>query len=338
MKTPIQLKNFLKEVEDAVKAQGLRWDDVESLLGKARELLEDEDFWKHQREGLALFMAPGFFRSYRLPIEVPAKQVVADAFDIRPLLPMLANDGHFYILAISENEVRLFDASRYGVQELRPDGVPTSMAEALWSDTNEKQIQWHSGAGASPGGHGRSAMFFGTGPSTGMEQHKVDYKRYFDKVDAALSPFLTSHPAPVVLAGVQYLLPIYRDANTCAQILDGEVHGGPEHKTAEDLHEGAWEMASKHFGLAREKALDRFHELHEKGQATTDLDQIAAGATSGRIETLFLSESDGLEAGTEVGGRLNAAAVDTLAKGGDVFVIASTEIPSQHPAAASFRY
>ena len=50
----------------------------------------------------------------------------------RPRLSMRdVADGIFYVLALSQNEVRLLQATRHSVREIDLTGVPQSMAEAL---------------------------------------------------------------------------------------------------------------------------------------------------------------------------------------------------------------
>ncbi|HVL39000.1 MAG TPA: hypothetical protein VM328_06375, partial [Fimbriimonadaceae bacterium] len=285
----IHLKNLLADAESRLAEEGHRWDEIESLTASARPLITDQEFWQHQADGLAIFLSTGFSKMYKLPIPVPPRQTVADSFEITPLLPMLSGDGHFYILTVSANDVRLFDATRFGHAEVFIEDVPRGMAEALHADDPERQLQFHSGAGASPKGGGRSAMFFGAGDEGNMERQKVDFKRYFDKVDAALAPTLKKHPAPVVLAGVAYLLPIYRKANTSATLLEGEVHGNQDRTTPEEIHQAAWEIAAPHFEEVGEASVARFHQLLGTGLASEDETAIAEAATAGRVDTLFVS-------------------------------------------------
>jgi hypothetical protein len=42
----------------------------------------------------------------------------SDRFHLKPLLPLLTGDGRFYILALSQNQVRLLQGTRYSVRGL----------------------------------------------------------------------------------------------------------------------------------------------------------------------------------------------------------------------------
>ncbi len=330
----IHLKNLLAEVESELTKRGFRWDEIEALTSGARALIGQEGFWRHQGDGLSLFLSSEYSRMFELPMAVAPRQTVSTTFDIVPLLPILSGDGRYYILTVSANDVRLFDATRFGYTQVEVEGAPSGMEEALWADDNERQQQWHSGAAASPKGGGRSAMYFGTGDEGGMEKHKVNFKRYFNKVDAALASTFKQRPAPVVLAGVQYLLPIYRKANTCAKLLEGEVHGNQDRSTEEEIHHDSWAIAGPYFQESLDDAVARFHELLGSGLASADEDEISEAAAFGRIQTLFVC--NGIEGANQ--SSINATAIETLLKKGEIITLAHGAMPTETSTAATFRY
>lgn len=69
-----------------------------------------------------------------------------------PLLPLLSGDGRFYILALSQNELRLLQATRYSVSEVDLEGVPESLSTALRYDVPEESLQWHTSGRAGTAG------------------------------------------------------------------------------------------------------------------------------------------------------------------------------------------
>lgn len=332
--SPIHLKNLLTELERDLSEKGLRWDDLEQLLGDVRAKLDEPEFWQHQGEGLAVFVNFDGTQWFELPYAIEATCHVGTTFDITGLLPMLSGDGHYYLLAVSQNDVRLFDAMRHKFTELDVEGLPKGMDEALWADDPERQLQFHSGAGPSPSGGGRAAMFYGSGDEGNMEQLKVDYKRYFDKVDAALAPLFKRQPAPVILAGVGYLLPIYRQANTSAKLLEAEIHGNKDRATAEDLHQASWEAVAPHFDAENAATLDRFHAQFGTGLASADMPEMTEAAQAGRVDTLLVSQS----VQPENRAPSNTLAIETLQKGGHVVTLPAEKMPNGACVAAIYRY
>lgn len=348
---PIRLKNLLGEArERLVETKGLRATEADEVLEPARDLLSDNVFWRYQSDGLALFLSPGAFRSYRLPLDFEELAVVADRYHLKPLLPLLAGDGRFYILALSQNEVRLLGASRYGVDEVElGDNVPESLADALKFDDPERQLQFHTGAGGGGGG-GRAAVFHGHGAE---DDQKDDILRYFHKIDRGLGEVLKGQEAPLVVAGVDYLLPIYREANTYPGLVEGGITGNPEELSAEQLHERAWEVMEPRFSEARREAAERYADLAGTGRTSTDPREVVPAAYYGRVEALFAASGlrrwgafdpstgeadlhDEPEAGD--GDLLDFAAVQTILNGGTVYVTDPEEVPAKADVACVFRY
>src|SRR3954453_11354362 len=66
---PIRLRTLLDQAAEKLIATDHRRSDAEALLEPARALVADENFWRHQDRGLAVLMAPGFFRYEKLLLE-----------------------------------------------------------------------------------------------------------------------------------------------------------------------------------------------------------------------------------------------------------------------------
>src|SRR5438876_1001622 len=101
----LRLKSLLRKAEEQLSALGSRRLDINSMLAPAHKLVTDSRFWEQPREGLAIFLAPEFFRHYddtSFVIEFDDLVVVADQFHIKPLLPLLTGNGRYYILALSQ--------------------------------------------------------------------------------------------------------------------------------------------------------------------------------------------------------------------------------------------
>ena len=119
----IRLKNLLKEAEERLVRGGRRSAEVEKFLEPVQALVKNNPFWRQQSSGLALFLCPDFFRTYRLPMEFLPSVVLAERFNVKPLLPLFNTEGRFYVLALSQKDVRLLECSRYTVKETRPEGA-----------------------------------------------------------------------------------------------------------------------------------------------------------------------------------------------------------------------
>ena len=90
---PIRLRNLLSRAGEQVASLGLRSPDATELLAPAEALLDDAAFWRSQSDGLAIFLRPGWFRAYRLPLELAELVSVGDRFHLKPLLPFFEKAG-----------------------------------------------------------------------------------------------------------------------------------------------------------------------------------------------------------------------------------------------------
>lgn len=358
---PIRLKNLLVEAEKRLVEEGVRVSEAQELLGSARVLLRDSLFWQYQSDGLVLFLSSDTLRHYRLPLNLEQLVVVSDRFHIKPLLPLLSGDGRFYILALSQGEIKLLQGTRYRVDEIELEDVPRSLAEVLKWDDPEKRLQFHTstqtpGADRAPSAIGgmRPAIFHGHGVAS-ADDPKDYILRYFHRVDEGISEVLRGQQASLVLAGVDYLHPIYRKANTYPHLVDDGIEGNPEELSAEELHRRAWPVVHPLFQADQKDAAAQYKQLASAGskRASSDLNQVISAAYHGRVETLFVttdlqrwgifdpnSNEIELHEETRAGNEdlLDLAAVHTLLNGGTVYAVEPEKVPGETALAALFRY
>jgi hypothetical protein len=342
---PIRLKNLLRQAEEQLLLKELRAPEAKELLRPARELLDDSVFWRNQSNGLAVFLSHGVFRYYRLPLNFEDLVVVADRYHLKPLLPLLTGDGQFYVLALSQNEVRLLRATRHSVSGVELEDDPKSLADTLRYDDQEKQLQFHSGTAGGRGG--RAAIFHGHEP----DDPKDYILRYFRQIDRGVREVLKGSQAPLVLVGVDYLLPIYREASRYPHTIDEGVTGNPEGLRPDELHERAWEVVRPRFSEARQKAAAQYSQLAGTGQTSMDVREIVAAAYYGRIETLFAASGTqrwgvfdpdtgqvNLHQRPEGEDLLEFAAIQTVLHHGTVYVTNPENMPDDTDAVSVFRY
>jgi hypothetical protein len=350
---PIRLKNLLDKAEEQLAARGLRKPEVERLLDPAQQLQSDSEFWQHLSTGLAIFLAPDFMQLFRLPVDFEPLLIIAERFHLKPLLPLLSKNGHYFVMALSQQQIRLFEGSRLSIDEIDLEAIPTSLREALAFDDPEKQLQLHTQATTPSSAGAHQAAFHGQGASEA--DAKTDLLRYFQKVDRGLMELLRDEQAPLVLAGVDYLLPIYEQANSYPHLISESITGNPDQLSADTLHERAWNIIEPTFAEDQRQALARFQELHGSGNdlASTQIETILQAAQYGRLETLFVAlgvqrwrsldeENNILVQHKEFQpgdlDLLDYAAAQTLLNGGQVFALEPDQMPNKHVLAAIFRY
>jgi hypothetical protein len=352
-KNRIRLKNQLAAAAEQLSEQGLAGDEVADLLQPAADMIAHGRFTLNLElnEGLAIFLAPETTEIYTLPVSFAEQALVANHFYLTPLLPLLQENGRFYILALSQNEIRFLQATAHSIEAVMlDDDIPASLDDALKWEDPETQSQWHTGA-SPQAGRRRQAIFHGHGV-TNEETQKERIQEYFRQVAAGIDDLLKEKKAPLVLAGVDYLLPIYQKVSGYPHLAEGTVSGNPEQLSRQILREKAWAVVAPQFDEARQEALARFADQAGSEMGTDVVEEVIAAAHYGQVDTLFMAENgrywgsfDETQAAVQSGSRddgesqelLERTAVNTLLHGGTVYTMPRADMPGEATAAALLR-
>lgn len=345
----IRLKNLLREARTGLQVRGLDPGAIETLLKPVEDLAADSPFWNTGEEGVALFAAPGFTRAFHLPRDFAQRCEVGGHFFLKPLLPLVARGDTFYVLALSQNETRLLEATCRTVRRLGPEHLPQSLVDALGEVRTAQNLQFHTASSTRAGG--QVAVFHGQGVGEG--DVKEDLRRYLRQVESAMRKLLAGRTAPVVLAGAEPLPSLYREISAYPHLAAATIAGNPEHLSDGELRDRAWEILAPQWSRELQRAAERFEDLAATPRTSSDVTKILPAARHGRVETLLLAcdadlwgrldEREGtvqVHAKAEAGDEelLDAAARLSLRNGGAVYGLGRTEIPGGGPLAAVFRY
>jgi hypothetical protein len=346
---PIRFKNLLDRAERALELQGVR--SGRAMLEPSRALLRDGDFWRHQAAGLAAFISEDGAWLYRLPLSVEELVVVADQYHLKPLLQLLANDARFHVLAISQQAIRLFEATRDNIRTLDLHDIPSELRDAVGYDWKQRSLQFHTGTGGAGGRLGlRGAMFHGQGAP--RDDAKGEIARYLRQVDEGVMK-LVNGGVPLVLAAVDHLVPMYRAVSGHPNIMEEGIVGNPEEASARDLHREGWKLVEPHVAEERRRAAARYRQVAGTGVGTSNLKEVLGAAFDGRVDTLFVAlgehrwgavgarsqhveEHDSQQPGDQ--DLLDLAALQSFVTGAAVYVVLPTEVPGDGMVAAVLRY
>ena len=95
-----------------------------------------------------------------------------------------------------------------------------------------------------------------------------------------------------MVASLDYLYPLYKQANTYPYLHQDHVSGNPEYLVTGELHQKAWEVLASDFDEERRKKTALFKQLRDTETTSTDPKEIIPEALRGRVDALFLSEND----------------------------------------------
>jgi len=343
------LKMDLQEPSKSLAARKVAEPLIAELLEPLHQLSREEESLAGSGSSRVIFRSPGVFRQFELPVPPSAERVcmVGDCFWIRPIFKSLALPANVYVLNITKKAVALLACGLTGVADVElPKGTPKTLEEALGFDAPDHDLINRSAAGPSTGAmHG---VQFGTG--SGREAQHAHLHDFYRAVDRGVNELLHPSQAPLVLAGVDEDMAIFRSINTYSNLLEQGIHGSPGSAISRaQILRHAHDIAL--FSLERRVALEMAlaKERFAPARFHLELDSILQAAAEGRVSDLYLDESAqriGTFDGKIFGGRtnwhdedlLNVAAVETLLRGGAVHSLPSHLMPRGAVAIATLRF
>jgi hypothetical protein len=326
-------KNKLKEARTLLARHEVADADIDAYLKPAEELLSDTGFWRHQSEGLAVFITKGFSAHYTLPIAMPDVVYVLDQFYFTPMLPILSQNGRFFILSLYRERIGFYEATIDRIRQIDISAfAPESMNEALKFTIKGNDQDFHNSTTTVNG----SNIVHGAGAAKGDDEHD-EVREFIHEIDNSLQEILHSATEPLVLAGVDHYCAMFRKFSKYKHIVPqhinlNETMAGMNQQT---IHQKALEVMKPLMQQSHTDSLSRYENVAGTGVTSEDIATVAAEAVHGRIDTLFIAPSnpvwgryDAKSAVAEVhkdyqrgdDDLINLAAIKTLAQGGKVYV------------------
>lgn len=330
----IELGNLARTASEKLEAAGLDKRRLGALMEHLDELAEDDEFWRLQANSLAVFATPDKLSVYRLANKLHPMVEVSNRFHMKPLLRALTFPHSAFVLALSENDVRLVEVfADLPAREVRVENMPKDAASALGKSTlNDRS---HSGR------------------IHGAEGQNVRLRQYARQVDAALRPVLAGRETPLILAATGRLESLFASVCSYPNLLAETISDSPDRLSEAELATAARPVLD----AAYQREIDELKELYEtrasQGRATADMSDAARAATYGAIEALLvdidtvvhgtvdeesgaISFSDEADAGSY--GVVDEIAGRALASGARVLGVRKDDIPGGGELAAILRY
>lgn len=329
----IALGNLVKKAISQLEANGFEKRRIWSLQEQFDELLADDEFWNHQASSLAILATPESLRTYRMANKLKEIVEVSDRFHLKPLLRAITFSHAAYVLALSENAVRLIAVSAdLPPREVEVPNLPKDLTSVV--------------------GQATSKNYTGTGNRPSDRGHGSYQARYVRKINSMLRPVLMHSELPLILATTKPLESLFRSMSSVPALSD-IIAGNPERMSEAELANAARPILDGHYA----EQIQEFHRLFDErtgqNRTTTDISDAARLATFGGIDSLLVDIDgvvDGLvddETGEvtfgDLGDAINYGVVDeitgrALRTGANVMAVRKADIPGGHDLAVITRY
>ncbi len=346
--TATELKNAIAAIRAELQKQGA---DTETLLRPIAEAGAEVRFVK-ARGSTVILRSPEVMEVHRAR-SLRSLVRVARHFDVRTLLALEAAHKSFSILGLSQKRTRILKCTEDAFAELPfPPGFPSSLAEAMQTNQPDHMLDNRMTGGPSIGA---GTVMFGT--TTDREAKDEYLLHFFRQIDNAVNALMRREPKgsaePLVVAGVEHEIALYRRVNTYPELVGTGIQGAPDGMENGEIHRRALELLEEWDQKPGHAVPPDFDRRVSAGLASTHIQEIVPAAFGGRVLQLFFQANaqypgvydaerqtvkrpeDTFETPADL---IELAAYQTILQGGQARILAAKAMPDGAGVCALFRY
>lgn len=343
-------KSALQQVEKILKEKGTEEVSIKSMLKPGYDLLRDGTFWRSLNNGLAVYVADGFFKYVKLPAPFVQYIHLNSSFYVSPLVPFMVRAEYFYMLDLAKKFTRFYRADSFGIEHLAIEEMPSGIDDVVHFEEKEDDTLFRTGGRGGTGG----ANFHGIGG--GKPEEKEQIAAYFKEVDNTIwQSHLNRENVPLLLAGQDFLISIYKSVSRYKEIWPAALTGNHHQQNDNEIYEEAMKVMKPFFDKPLQYALEDYHNKLMTALTSSMVETIIPATYYGKVSHLFVNKGlkvygtfneqenkltlQGLEGPvSEPDDLIDKAVIKTIQNGGEVFFLDADQMPDKNEVAAIFRY
>lgn len=338
-------KSLLQETRKKLDEHGMKKGEIAPLVQAGADLLEDDDFWRNQQQGLGVFMGKDFFFTVKMPDQVNSEVFIGPHFYVVPLFPLL-KPKPFHFLVLNKGNARFFRGNRFGMEEMEVKGLPNGIDDVIHFEEKGGQQTFRRG------GNKGKAAFHGHGAGLADEDEYIAH--YLKEVDQTLmAEVLAAEKAPLLLAGAEGMITRYRQESRYPHVAAMSLPGNHEHENTSELFKKVLPVLEPYFEEDTENALKNYYNHSATPLSSTDPFKVFAACFYGKVSDLFVdaglhirgvfNQETGQASfrenfGIDTDCLVNQGAVQAYLANGNVHVLKKEKMPEGSKVAAFMRY
>lgn len=344
----LRAKNLFTHAGHLLKENDVPEATRQAIGGQLQSLLKNQDFWRHQTDGIAIMVSPDSLTCFNLPFTCEEHVTVDTHYTLAPLLGLLQENRPYYVLAIARQHPLLYRGNLY---ELEPTelALPIDPETALHIDETAEDRGKYTFHGQHNAASGTIIHGHGGGEKNIHDEIKL---QFFRLIDHKICGFAET-ALPLLLAGTENEVADYRSISNYPRLLDDSIEGNHTTDDHAHLYQLAREHMARHQAQAHTLLHKHFEELTGAQRTSIDPATIQTAASEGRVASLLLglktttpdNVSDNLHPAPkltfpsdEQRDTIEQIARNTWHNGGDIHACDTSELPSNTPFAAILRY
>jgi hypothetical protein len=315
--------------------------NIKPLLEAIDDWYESIDF-NRNLEGLGLYLSPGFKLAVKFPFPVTKKVIVGDNFEIRDLLYKVNYAKAYFVLHLTQKDVRLFEGSWDELEEIKDNHFPTEYAEAYSYDRPSR---------GTPGTRYAQVRNFEKDKSA-LEE--IRFEDFYRTIDNLLNDYLVGD-TPMILLGSEEEVTWFKNISAHNNHIIQKIKGNYNHATIDEISTIVWPAMEAHLKEERKELIEAYKEKIGEHRAINGISEVWQAVKDGKAWKLLV-EKDYRKAGfvskemnhlyihpPKIAHRIVADAVDdicemVLASNGQVFFTDNGQLKDYQHIALITRY
>lgn len=338
------LREMRKLAAGTMESRRLSAAEKEELLYPLDAVIDASGDGIFQGHGMAIFASERMTKILILR-DTPKPFLELDRhFRLDPLHQALAGRDRFRLLELNLQSIRLWEGDSISMHPVSLEGIGTNIKDAVHFEDEDAQTRFRTNSGPIGAGNsrGQGSAYYGAGGEN--QDRKNAYLNFFRKVDRGLVSKLTEErQLPLILAGVGYLMPMYREVNSYPGLSALQIPGAThEEGSKQELHRKTSSLLLSAWNREIGKTLDFYRENRATPRTVSGYADVVRSACYKRLTHLFIRKGDirwgsfsASEGKTETfdayrpGARdlVNLSVARTLMEQGRVFALEESEMP-----------
>lgn len=270
--------NIKKAIEKAEQLMKMKCSDsvVSSLTKKLHELFVQINFDRNAN-GVGLFVSSHIQLLVSFPFPVEEKIIVGDSFEVRDVLYKLNYSDPYYLLLVTDQEIRLFLGSMDALEEIKNKHFPIKYEdEYIYSPPS------------------RSTSYAGQAHVKSFEKDKstlevIRHSNFFRQVDTILDKYLQKNE-PILLSGTEKALALYENVSRHQKNFAGKIPGNYSHLNLQELTGLVLPVIFEYHQNKRTQLIEEFIEKTGRHRGITGIRDIWSAAMQGKAHILLVEK------------------------------------------------
>jgi hypothetical protein len=322
-----------------------RFKDLEKTL---LNLATDHEFWRNQKDGMALFATEDTMIIYQAQTNFKPFTVIADSFHIKPLFSYFQHQEQFHLLALEAEKFEVYQGNIHHLESLAfPFDSKVTLSEVLGSQQTD-----HDQTNKSYGGTFVGSTLHGHGGK--KDDTAIDREKYFRYVDRFVyEHFSKHHPLPLILVTPKDHQFTFRSAAKNPHMLESMIDGSFQTIIHTHLLVELTKIANLRFDKHLQRMIQTYQDQKHLLLSSDGLETVAKALMEGRVSHLFIEKDHVIPGHLNLTQQkvmywdLNEPHTDdvlddmlqlALTKGTSVYLLDKSKMPTQSGVAANFRY